>query len=85
MKTVPQNGEVMNDVSMNDKLKYPWQSPVLEALVELDPIQLLQKIAVAEAAIAERRSELNGVVNQVERIALDDAQQTLMTLKGVKD
>ena len=75
----------MNDVSMNDELKYPWQTPVLEALVELDPIQLPQKIAVAEATIAERRSELSGVANQVKRIALDDAQHTLMTLKGVKD
>jgi hypothetical protein len=74
-------------VCINDEnqVKYPWQSSVLEALVEFNPSQLRQKIAVAGDAIAKRLSELDDeAANLAERIALDDAQRTLTILKVVK-
>lgn len=74
----------MIDVSMNDNLKYPWQSPLLAAVTEFNPNQLTKKIAAAEDAIAERLLELNGSTNPEERLALHDAQSTLRVLKVVK-
>jgi hypothetical protein len=70
---------------MNEELKYPWQSPVFEALVELNPSQLPQKIAVADAAIAKRLREFDCATNLSERIALDDAHRSLTALKVIQD
>jgi hypothetical protein len=72
----------MNDVSQDAyDVKYPWQSPVLEAVREFDSERLAKKIVVAEDAIAKRQAELNGAADQEETHALDDAQSTLKTLK----
>jgi hypothetical protein len=60
-------------------------SPLLEALVEFNPSELPRKIAVAEAAIAKRKSELNGGGNPSEKIALDGAERSLAALKIVKE
>jgi hypothetical protein len=62
-------------------VKYPWQSPVLEAFREFNSDQLLEKIAIAEDAIASRLVELNGPAAQREMRALHDAQNTLAVLK----
>jgi hypothetical protein len=73
----------MNDVSPDtyDSVKYPWQSPVLEAFREFNAEQLLEKIAIAEDAIAKRLLELNGAGDQEETHALHDAQNTFAVLK----
>ena len=70
---------------MNDELEYPWQFPVFEALVELNPRQLPQKIAIAEAAILERLCAFECAADRRERIALDDAQRSLTALKVVQE
>lgn len=72
----------MNDVSMNEALKYAWQSSLFEALVEVNPNQQIQKIALAEAAIAERRNELNGTKDLDEKMALYDAVRVLAVFKA---
>lgn len=58
----------MNDVSQDayDSVKYPWQSPVLEAFREFNAAQQLEKITIAEDAIAKRLLELNGEGDQDE-------------------
>ena len=58
----------MNDVSQDtyDSVKYPWQSQVLEAFREFKADQLLEKIGIAEDAIAKRLVELNGAADQEE-------------------
>jgi hypothetical protein len=73
----------MSDVSQDtfDSVKYPWQSPVLEAFREFSSDQLPEKIRIAEAAIAKRLVELNGATDQEETQALHDAQNTLAVLK----
>ena len=70
---------------MNDDLEYPWQSPVFEALVELNPGRLPQKIAAAEAAIAGRLCAFECTTSLRERIALDDAQRSLTALKVIQE
>ena len=72
----------MKDVSQDayDKVKYPWQSPVLEAFREFSD-QLLEKISIAEDLVATRLLELNGAADQEETRALHDAQNTLAVLK----
>jgi len=64
-----------------DSVKYPWQSPVLEAFREFNADLLLEKIGIAEDAIAKRLVELNGAADQEETRALHDAQNTLAVLK----
>jgi hypothetical protein len=75
--------ESMNDVLQDayDSVKYPWQSPVLEAFREFNAAQQLEKITIAEDAIAKRLLELNGEGDQDETHALHDAQNTLAVLK----
>ena len=73
----------MNDVSHDtyDNVKYPWQSPVLEAFREFNSDNLFEKIGIAEDAVAKRLAELNGASDQEETQALHDAQNTLAVLK----
>ena len=73
----------MNDVSQDayDNVKYPWQSPVLEAFREFNAANLLEKIRTAEDAVAKRLLQLNGATDQEETQALHDAQNTLAVLK----
>ena len=65
----------------HDSVKYPWQSPVLEAFREFDSDQLPEKIAIAEDAIAKRLVELDGPADEEETQALHDAHNTLTVLK----
>ena len=41
-------------------VRYPWQQPVLAALMELNPEKLEEMIGAALNAIEARRAELNG-------------------------
>lgn len=62
--------------------RFEWQKPVREALLELDPERLKQKVANAEAAIFERLQVLsrdNGTAE--ERQALQDATNSLRVVK----
>lgn len=70
---------------MNDELRYPWQSPVSEVLVELSPSQLPQEIAVTAAAITESLRKFECATDLRERIAFDDAHRSLTALKAIQD
>ena len=63
--------------------QYPhWQKLCAEALTELNPEKLKQRIAVAEAAVVARLQELaNATDGQVERQALLDVTSSLRFLK----
>jgi hypothetical protein len=64
-------------------LEYPrWQKVCQEALTELQPDKLKERIAVAEAAVVARLQELaNGTEGQAERQALLDVTSSLRFLK----
>lgn len=64
-------------------LQYPrWQKVCQEALTELQPDKLKERIAVAEAAVVARLQELaNGSEGQAERQALLDVTSSLRFLK----
>jgi hypothetical protein len=83
----PRKGEVheLRIVISERRVEISVASPLLEALVEFNPSELPRKIAVAEAAIAKRKSELNGGGNPSEKIALDGAERSLAALKIVKE
>jgi hypothetical protein len=63
-------------------LRYPsWQEHVRLAVLEPNPQKLKVKIAAGLQAIEDRRAQLSGDHNtRDERIALDDALQTLQVL-----
>jgi hypothetical protein len=70
------------DTSMPDHNTFDWQSIVHEALVELNPEKLKAKVAQAEEAIFNRLQALDkDPQNAEERHALQDASNTLLTLK----
>jgi len=64
-------------------LRYPgWQKPYHEALLELDPEKLVQRVAYAEAAIALRLQALNtSSSGHVERQAIQEALVLLLDVK----
>ena len=61
------------------KLRYPkWQNPCVDAVMELDPSKLLERVTVAETAIYERLRELQTSSDRAEeRLAINDAMKTL--------
>ena len=68
--------------SMPDQDKFAWQRVLHEALVELNPDQLKEKVAAAEAAIFQRLQDLGQRPDDAEeRHALHDASNALLTLK----
>ena len=76
------------DVSMSSSdddrgFEYPqWQKVCQEALTELDPERLKERIAAAEAAVVARMQELaNQTDGQAERQALLDVTSSLRFLK----
>ncbi len=65
-------------------VRYPWQRPVLAALMELNLEKLDAKVGAALNAIKTRRAELNGSANSFdERVALQDGFNSLNMLKRV--
>ena len=64
-------------------LKYSsWQKLYLDALLEMNPDQLKDRVASAEAAMQLRLRELAGSPDsQAERQSLADAQNGLLVLK----
>jgi hypothetical protein len=62
--------------------KFEWQNIIHEALVELDVVKLRAKITEAESAIFSRLQTLGQTAEGTEeRNALQDASNTLLTLK----
>lgn len=62
--------------------RFEWQRPLQEALLELDPETLKQKVVEAETAIFERLQELSSDHDSSEeRQELLDATNTLRVLK----
>jgi hypothetical protein len=65
-------------------VRYPWQEPVLAALIELNTEKLDAKVGAALNSIEVRRAELNGGFdNHDERIALQDAFNSLNVVKRI--
>ena len=65
-------------------VRYPWQEPVLAALIELNTEKLDAKVGAALNAIEVRRAELNGGFDSSdERVALLDAFNSLNVVKRV--
>lgn len=84
----PGSRNEMVDCSSGDSaddqgLQYPqWQKLCQEALIELQPDKLRERIEVAEAAVVARLQELaNATDGQVERQALLDVTSSLRFLK----
>lgn len=63
-------------------MKYPeWQQPLLEVLVEFDPVKLPEKVARAEAAIKARLVHLARMIgHQDELQAIEDGLSSLRIL-----
>jgi len=70
------------------ELEYQWREPYQQALLELDPVQLRQKVIDAEAAITRRLQELSvdghGPGATEERQAINDAISNLRILQTEK-
>jgi hypothetical protein len=66
-----------------DDFNYPeWQTPLLDALVELDKEKLKAKVAAAETALFNRQQALaSDADHRAERQAIEDAFATLRVLK----
>ena len=64
-------------------LKYSsWQKPYLDAMLEMNPDRLKERVACAEAAIELRLRELADSPDaQAERQSLSDARNGLLVLK----
>ena len=64
-------------------LKYPsWQKPYLDAMLEINPDRLKDRVASAETAIQLRLRELADSPDaQAERQSLADARNGLLVLK----
>ena len=66
------------------EIRFPWQEPVLAALIELNTEKLDAKVGAALNAIEVRRAELNGGFDRNdERVALQDAFNSLNVVKKV--
>jgi hypothetical protein len=57
-----------------------WQTLYYDAVAELDPVQLLQKIEAAQRAIGDRLREAHPI-NADEQRAIEDARHNLNFLK----
>lgn len=66
-------------------LQYPtWQKPLLQAVLEIKPDSLVEKVQIAERAISQRLKELeDNPGSKEERLALHKAVSTLRDLKSV--
>ena len=58
-----------------------WQSLYSDAVAELDPIQLLEKIEAAQKAIGARLKDAVNPINANEQQAIEDARYNLHFLK----
>ena len=66
------------------EIRFPWQEPVLGALMELNTEKLDAKVAAALNAIEVRRAELSGSLGgHDEHVALQDAFNSLNVVKRV--
>jgi hypothetical protein len=69
-------------VSENE-LRYPsWQTPLHEAIIELDPQKFAKKVEEVEALMLERLQEISSQADHhEERQAIADATSVLRVLK----
>jgi len=63
-------------------MQYPlWQQPLLQAVMEIKPDSLVEKIKAAETAIFERLRESVGMLDNEEVVGLLGAISTLQSLR----
>ena len=67
-----------------DELRYPeWQETYHDALLELNPQKLIQRVSAAETAILSRLQEMRiGSDSRMEAQAIEDALNGLRVLKN---
>ena len=66
----------------SDHSKFQWKKLVQDALVEVNPDKLRDKVADAEAAVFQRLQALTSKSDSSEELhALQDASNTLLVLK----
>lgn len=67
-----------------DELRYPeWEKTYREALLELNPQKLVQRVSAAESAILSRLQEIRiGSDSRMEAQAIEDALNGLRVLKS---
>jgi hypothetical protein len=65
---------------MADGVKIDWQTLYYDAVAELDPIKLLQKIEAAQKAIGDRLGDAQ-VIDVNEQQLIEEAQRNLYFLK----
>ena len=71
-----------NKRHIRDLMHSGWQKPYLDAMLEINPDRLKDRVASAEAAIQLRLRELAGSPDsQAERQCLADARNGLLVLK----
>ena len=70
----------MSDTFCNDAAHFEWRQLCQAAFLELDPIELLERIAAARSAILERIQDNFPKPNNTEQYALREALETLGTL-----
>ncbi len=58
-----------------------WQSLYNDAVFELNPIALLQKIEAAQRVIADRLKDMGNPIDAHERELIEEAQQNLYFLR----
>ena len=72
---------MLERTALNPKLKYPWQQPVLDAVMEFEPERLSEKITAAEKGISARVAQRP--TDPGEERALRDASFALGILQHV--
>jgi hypothetical protein len=61
-----------------DNIKYPtWQPECRAVMLEIDPIEVQEKLAAAEAAMAKRLPQITASESQPERRALKEQGEAL--------
>ena len=75
--------ELSKETKTDEDIRYAeWREPYQQALLELDPKKLRDRIAAAETAISNRLRAIAGSSNHhAERQAIDDALSSLRVLK----
>ena len=73
----------MSDIISNDAAQ--WRQLCQAACFELDPVKLLERIAVARSAILDRVEDNFSKPNNSEQYALRKALETLSTLRELAE
>jgi len=76
---VPSSPGVVDPIQQRtDDIKYPaWQPELRAVMLEIDPEKVQERLAIAEAAMAKRLSEITAPEGKPERRALEAEAEAL--------